>query len=153
MEQDTVGRVVVERDVKIAASPDAVWALVGRFGDMSWHPAIHATDSPDGEAPGAVRVLTLGGAGGPTVREELTERDDGRRRYAYRILEVDPSTLPVANYRSEIAVVAEPVGGCSVLRWKSRFDPAPGATEATAAEVMAGVYAAGLDAAKSALEA
>lgn len=151
MGQETTGRVAVERDIEIAAAPDAVWALVGRFGDMAWHPAIHATEA-DGETVGAVRLLTLGAADGPTIREELTERADAARRYAYRILDVDPSVLPVVNYRSELAVVAEPAGGCSILRWKSRFDPAGGATEAAAAETMAGVYAAGLEAAKKALD-
>lgn len=146
------GRVTVERDIEIHAAPDAVWALVGRFDDMSWHPSVHATEAPEEAGPGTERLLTLGEAGGPTIREALVERSDAARRYAYRILEVDPAVLPLANYRSEIAVVAEPAGGGCLLRWKCRFDPAAGSTEAQAAAVIGGVYAAGLAAAKRALE-
>ena len=144
------GRVAVERSIEIAATPAAVWAKVGRFGDMSWHPAIHATDDPEGERIGAVRVLTVGAAGGPTVREELVEYSDAEMRYAYRILEVDPAVLPVVNYRSELAVEAD--GDGTRLRWGSRFDPPEGVAEAAAAEAMAGVYTSGLDAVKRALE-
>ena len=39
-----------------------------------------------------------------------------------------------------------------MLSWRSSFDPPPGVADATATEAMAGVYVAGLDAAKRALE-
>ena len=117
------GNVAVEQSVDIAASPAAVWDMIGSFGDMSWHPAIHATENPGGNAVGAVRVLTLGQAGGPTITEALTAHSDEDRRYAYRILKVDPAVLPVVNYASEIAV-----------------------------EAMAGVYTSGIEAVRKALE-
>ena len=60
---ENVGRVVIDRFIEIDAPPETVWNRVGKFGDMSWHPVIHATDNPQGEVVGAVRVLTLGGAG------------------------------------------------------------------------------------------
>ena len=145
------GRLSVERSIEIAAPPATVWARVGRFGDMAWHPAIHSTENPGGEMVGAVRVLTLGDAHGPTVTEELVARSDEARRYAYRILAVDPSVLPVVNYASEVAV-SPATGEGSVLSWRSSFDPPPGVADATATEAMAGVYVAGLDAAKRALE-
>ena len=110
------GRLSVERSVEIAAPPATVWARVGRFGDMAWHPAIHSTENPGGEMVGAVRVLTLGDAHGPTVTEELVARSDEARRYAYRILAVDPSVLPVVNYTSEVAV-SPGTGEGSVLSW------------------------------------
>jgi hypothetical protein len=145
------GRLSLERSSEIAAAPAAVWARVGRFGDMAWHPAIHATENPGGDNVGAVRVLTLGKAGGPTVTEELVEHSDEARRYAYRILAVDPAVLPVVNYVSEVAVI--PVDGDgSLLRWRSSFDPAPGVADAAAVDAMAGVYTAGLEAAKRAIE-
>jgi hypothetical protein len=144
------GKVAVERSIEIAASPDAVWEKIGRFGDMSWHPAIFATENPGGNAVGAVRVLTLGDKGGPTVTEELAAHSDSDRGYAYRILEVDPAVLPVTNYLSEIRV--EAAGDGSRLTWGSRFDPPPGVTAEAASETMAGVYTGGFEAVRKALE-
>ena len=138
------GNVKVERSAEFAAPADAVWERIGRFGDMSWHPAIHATENPGGNAVGAVRVLTLGQSGGPTITEELAAHSDQERRYAYRIVQVDPAVLPVVNYASEIAVEATE-GGSRVV-WNGHFDPADGATETAASDAIAGVYAGGLDA-------
>lgn len=144
-------RIAVERSVDIAAAPAAVWERIGRFGDMSWHPAIFATENPGGDVPGAVRVLTLGGAGGPTVTEELTAHSDAEMRYGYRILEVDPAVLPVSNYESTVSVSGRPEGGARVT-WGARFDAAAGVADEAASETMAGVYSGGLDALKAALD-
>ena len=142
------GKLAVERSAEIAAAPEAVWEKIGRFGDMSWHPAIHATENPGGNAVGAVRVLTLGGAGGPTITEELAAHSDTERRYAYRILKVDPAVLPVVDYASEIAV--EAAGEGSVVRWSGRFDAPAGVADAAAQEAIGGVYSGGLEAVKAA---
>lgn len=143
------GKLAVERSAEIAASPDRVWERVGRYGDMSWHPAMVATENPGGNAVGAVRVLTLGAPGGPTVTEELAAHSDGERRYAYRILAVDPAVLPVVNYSSTIAVEPAGEGGARVV-WTGRFDAAPGAADEAAKEAVAGVYDSGLDALRGA---
>lgn len=143
------GKVTVERSVEVAAPPDAVWQRIGRFGDMSWHPAIFATENPGGNAVGAVRVLTLGQSGGPTITEELAAHSDDDRRYAYRIVAVEPAVLPVIDYTSEIAV--EPAGEGSRVTWSGRFDPPQGVSEAAASEAIAGVYTGGLEAVKAAL--
>lgn len=143
------GKVAVERSVELAAAPDAVWERIGRFGDMSWHPAIFATENPGGNAVGAVRVLTLGERGGPTVTEELTAHSDDDRRYGYRIVAVDTAVLPVTNYASEIVV--EAAGEGSRVKWGGRFDPPAGVTEAAASEAIAGVYTGGLDAMRKTL--
>lgn len=140
--------VAVERSVELAAEAAAVWAKVGHFGDMSWHPAIFSTENPGGHQVGAVRVLTIGESGGPTVTEELTEHSDRGMRYGYRILQVDPTVLPVVGYTAEITVEPGP-GGC-VLRWGGRFDPPAGVSAADAEAAMAGVYQGGLDAVKKA---
>ena len=143
------GKLAVERSMDLAASPDAVWDKIGRFGDMSWHPAIFATENPGGNAVGAVRVLTLGDRSGPTITEECTAHSDSDRRYGYRIVAVDPKVLPVANYAAEIVV--EAAGEGSRVTWSGRFDPAAGVAEAAASEAIAGVYAGGLDAVRKAL--
>jgi hypothetical protein len=136
--------------VAIAAEASAVWEKIGDFGDMSWHPAIFSTKNPGGNQAGAVRVLTLGGSGGPTVTEELTEHSDRGMRFGYRILEVDPKVLPVVGYAAEVVVEPGP-GGC-VMRWVGRFDPPPGVSAAEAETAMAGVYQGGLDAVKKAFD-
>jgi hypothetical protein len=143
-------RLKAHETVEIAAPPAAVWAVLGRFGDMSWHPAIVSTDDPDGEAIGAVRVLTLGKAGGPTITEALHARDEEGMRYSYRITEVDPAVLPVVNYASELAVL--PAEGGSRVEWRGVFDPPAGVTDLASVEAITGVYRGGLDAAKRALE-
>jgi hypothetical protein len=144
-------RLKARETVEIAAAPAAVWAVLGRFGDMSWHPAVFATDDPDGEAIGAVRVLTLGKAGGPTITEALHSRDEAGMRYSYRITEVDPAVLPVVNYAAEIAVL--PAEGGSRVEWRGVFDAPAGVTDLASVEAITGVYRGGLDAAKRALEA
>jgi hypothetical protein len=107
-------RLQVHETVEIAAPPPAVWAHVGRFADIGWHPGVFSTEAPGGEGIGAVRVITLGAAGGPTITEELHARDEAAMRYSYRILAVDPAVLPVTNYASEIAVGPGPADGARV---------------------------------------
>ena len=39
-------KVTVEAEV--AANPEEVWAVVGDFQDMSWHPAVFSTEGENG---------------------------------------------------------------------------------------------------------
>ena len=55
----------------VAAPPAEVWAAIGNFQDMSWHPAVHSSTGQGGNAIDATRVLTLGQDGGPTIAEYL----------------------------------------------------------------------------------
>ena len=78
----------------------------------------------------------------------LAAHSDTERRYAYRILKVDPAVLPVIDYASEIAV--EAAGEGSVVRWSGRFDAPAGVADAAAQEAIGGVYSGGLEAVKAA---
>ena len=40
-------KVTITQDV--AAPPAEVWAYIGDFQDMSWHPAVHKTDGSNGD--------------------------------------------------------------------------------------------------------
>uniref|UniRef100_UPI0035B45E6E SRPBCC family protein n=1 Tax=Methyloversatilis sp. TaxID=2569862 RepID=UPI0035B45E6E len=49
--------------ITIKASPDAVWARVGDFSKLDWHPAVDSTTATNGSAPGSVRTIVLKGGG------------------------------------------------------------------------------------------
>jgi len=146
---------VVEK-VEISTSPDKVWAVIGNFQDMSWHPAVEKTEGTGGNAVGATRKLTLKGGG--VIEETLNKYNKDGRSYAYEITKVDPKVLPVNNYSSSITV--EDAGGKSVVEWKGAFyrgfmnnDPPPELSDEAAVKAVTGVYKAGLEALKAKLGA
>ncbi|SPH24906.1 hypothetical protein DEA8626_03940 [Defluviimonas aquaemixtae] len=136
----------------IAAAPADVWAVIGDFQDMSWHPAVVATEGEGGSEPGATRVLTVGQVGGPTISETLEDYDAGAMTYAYTITETPPEVLPVSDYSSRITVMAADGGG-STVEWSGTFkrydtsaEPAEGQTDDAATAAATAVYQAGLEA-------
>lgn len=148
----------VTETVEIAAPPAQVWARVGQFHDMSWHPAVAATAGDGGNAIDSVRVLSLGAADGPTITEQLYKYDDAKRTYSYRITEVDVAVLPVTNYSSHLTVKDGANGG-SLVEWRGAFyrgypnnDPPPELNDEAAVAAVTGVYRAGLDALKAEME-
>jgi hypothetical protein len=144
--------------VEIAAPPDKVWARIGNFDDMSWHPAVAKTDSTPGNAIDTTRVLHLGAPDGPTITEQLFKYDGAKRTYSYRITEVDVKVLPVTNYSSHLTVKDGADGG-SIVEWWGGFyrgdplnDPPPELNDEAAVKAVTGVYRGGLDALKAELE-
>lgn len=149
----------VTETVEVAAPPEEVWARIGRFGDMSWHPVVFSTDAPQGDEIGSIRVLTLGAADGPTITEELYKHDPAKMTYSYRINAVDVAVLPVTNYSSHLTVKPGAAGG-SLVEWRGAFyrgfpnnDPPPELNDEAAVKGVTDVYRAGLDALKQELEA
>lgn len=117
------------RSRAFAATADEVWAAIGEFHALAdWHPAVEKQT-----AEGDVRRLDL--AGGGVIVERLLGQDGAS--YAYEIVE---SPLPVASYRSVLAV-APAATGCVVV-WSSTYEP----TADAAGEVIAGIYEAGFGA-------
>lgn len=146
---------VVEK-AEIGVAPDKVWAVIGNFQDMSWHPAVEKTEGSGGNDVGATRTLTLKGGG--VIEEKLNKYNKENHSYAYEITKVDVKVLPVANYSSTLAV--EDAGGKSVVEWKGAFyrgfmnnDPPPELSDEAAKKAVTGVYKAGLDALKAKLGA
>lgn len=147
----------VTETVIINAAPEKVWAAVGNFQDMSWHPAVAALEGQGGNAPdSATRRLTLQGGG--VLEENLTKYNAEERLYAYRIEKVDVKVLPVSNYTSQITVTAAE-GGKTQVEWRGAFyrgypnnDPPPELSDEAAVQAVSGVYRAGLDALKKKLE-
>lgn len=138
-------QVVMTRE--IAAPPDKVWALIANFQDMSWHPAVTATEGEGGNKPGATRTLTLGNGG--KIHEKLEKYDPDKNSLFYRIEQVDVKVLPVTNYSSWLSVKA--ADGGSLVTWKGAFyrgypnnDPPPELNDQAAIDAVSGVYGAGL---------
>lgn len=145
----------LELEQTLNATPDEVWAVIGKFDDMSWHPAIAKTEltSADAVTPdGSTRVLHLkADAGDPTISEQLTKWQPEKRCYAYMITAVDVAVLPVTNYASTLCVKDE--GGKAQVVWKGGFyrgypnnNPPAGQTDDDAIKAVTGIYQAGLDA-------
>lgn len=138
-------KVVMSQEV--AAPVGRVWALIQDFQDMSWHPAVVASEGQGGNTPGATRTLTLGNGG--KIFEKLEKYDADKRSLFYRIAEVDVNVLPVTNYSSWLSV--KPSGSGSEIIWKGAFyrgypnnDPPPELNDEAAVKAVTGVYEAGL---------
>ncbi|QHQ36494.1 SRPBCC family protein [Algicella marina] len=138
--------------VELPAAPEDVWAVIGDFQDMSWHPAVFSTTGEGGNEIDATRLLTLSEEGGPTIDEVLYKYDAEKMTYSYRINEVDVAVLPVTNYSSHLTV--KPVdGGGSLVEWRGAFyrgypnnDPPEELNDEAAIAGVSAVYQAGLDA-------
>lgn len=146
----------VAETVEINAPADKVWATIGNFQDMGWHPAIAKTEGSGGNGKDAKRVLTLKSGG--TISETLTKYDADGRSLGYEITAVDVKVLPVNNYSATLSVEAK--GSASVVEWRSAFyrgylnnDPPPELSDEAAVKAIKGVFRSGLDALKAKLEA
>jgi len=133
------GALSVTETTTLAAPPAKVWALIGNFGSLDWHPAVEKTEMAKGEAghAGAVRHITLNG-GGLIVEEQVSQ---GEHALSYKILE---SPLPVTGYASELKVEAD--GDNTKVTWSSTFDAKEGASDADATGAITGVYTGGFEA-------
>lgn len=137
---------------EVAAAPAEVWAVIGNFQDMSWHPAVFSTAGDGGNELEATRLLTLGAEDGPTIAEVLYKFSDEQMSYSYRITEVLVEVLPVTNYSSHLTVKPTDAGG-SLIEWRGAFyrgypnnDPPENLNDEAAVAAVTGVYQAGLDA-------
>ena len=139
----------VTEKADIAASPEAVWAATKDFGNLQgWHPAFVGSTNTNGNHPGSIRVLDLGG---PTITEELVRFNDENKNFTYKITEVDPAVLPIEGYISWFAVRDNGNGGSSII-WMGKFNTINGAPAADVEKGVSGVYRAGLDNLKVMLE-
>ena len=142
--------------VEINAPADKVWAVIGNFQDMSWHPAVAKLEGKGGNDANATRTLTL--TSGGTIEEKLIQNDPAKKLYKYEITKVDPKVLLVNNYSSTLSVKGE--GDKSTVEWKGAFyrgfmnnDPPPELSDEAAVKAVKGVYRGGLDALKQKVEA
>ena len=150
-------RLKTEQSVVLNATPDEVWQVIGKFDDMSWHPAVARTEMTPEGAPADVpeestRVLHLkADSGDPTITERLMSIDPDKRQYKYMITDVAVEVLPVTNYSSTLQVRDK--DGRAEVTWKAGFyrgypnnDPPANLNDDAAMAAVNGVYQAGLDA-------
>jgi hypothetical protein len=146
----------VTETVEINAPADKVWARIGNFQDMSWHPAVEKTEGKGGNDAGAVRTVILKGGG--AIEEALEKLDPAEKTIFYRIANVDVKVLPVTNYSSWLSVKPGE-GGKTTVEWKGAFyrgypnnDPPAELSDEAAKTAVTKVYRSGLDALKTAVE-
>lgn len=150
-------RLKTEHSVVLNATPDEVWAAIGKFDDMSWHPAVESTAMVPEGAPTDVpdestRILHLKAESGePTITEQLMGVNPDKRQYKYMITEVDTAVLPITNYSSTLQVNDK--DGKAEVVWKAGFyrgfpnnDPPAELNDDAATAAVDGMYTAGLDA-------
>ncbi|MBK9077859.1 MAG: SRPBCC family protein [Hyphomicrobium sp.] len=141
--------------IEINAPLDKVWAVVGNFQDMSWHPAIKKTEGSGGNDVNATRKLTLQSGG--IIDETLLKYNAETKSLSYEITKVDVKDFPVANYSSTISAHEE--GGKTIVEWKGAFyrgyvnnDPPPELNDEAAIKAVNNLHDTGLAALKAKLE-
>lgn len=137
------GALGVEETLTLAVPPAQVWALIGDFGALGWHPVVAATRITQGRPTqrGAVRDITT--QDGAHIVEALEAFDAAGHAMTYRFVQ---APLPVQNYVSTLKVVADGAG--SRVVWSSRFDRDPAAADIDdekARGIIRGIYQAGFD--------
>jgi hypothetical protein len=145
----------VVESVEIDAPADKVWAVVGNFQDLGWHPAFSKTEGTGGNEPGATRKLTT--ASGGSIDEKLTKYDAAGRTLSTEMPKVDTSVLPVENYSATFTV--KDAGGKSTVEWKTAFyrgyannDPPPELSDEAAVTAITNLVKTGLEALKKKIE-
>ncbi len=145
-----------EATVEINAPADKVWAVVGDFGNMDWHPSVVETRIEGAGTDDAVRTLVL--ESGDTIVEEIRRHDDERMTYAYRATEFEWDVLPVSNYTGNITVTENDDGTSTVL-WRAAFtraeqqnDPPEHLNEDAAHAAINALYEEGLAGLKEQIE-
>lgn len=146
------------QSIRIKASPDEVWALVGDFGGISkWFPPAESSRLVlrSRNEEGAIRELVR--RNGTKVTERLTEYDPYNMRLTYTYAD---GAVAASDYFSTVQVTDAGNGETEVV-WSGRFtrvaywqDPPPAGQDDDALRTFfSNVYKAGLGALKSAVEA
>ncbi|HEV3427705.1 MAG TPA: SRPBCC family protein [Paraburkholderia sp.] len=124
--------------IRIAATPDAVWQLIGGFNSLpDWLPYIPTSELSEGG-----RVRRLATPGGDVIVERLEAFDHRQRSYSYSILQ---APFPVTGYRSTLSVTAIEDGQAAQVDWSGEFTP-DGVSDEEATHLFEGIYRDGLKA-------
>jgi hypothetical protein len=101
----------VAGSVGLAATPEAVWSLIGQF-NLEWHPAVARTRLT-GAGIGQLRRIET--RDGREIIERLEEVDNARRSYRYSLV----AGVPACHYTGTIEVT--PKGSGCVAKWRVEF--------------------------------
>ena len=141
-----------EETVTIAASADAVWAVLKDFASLaSWHPLVAACSGKGDE-----RNVTLKSGG--VLVDSLDEVKAGERSYSYRLLRENIEAFPVSFYTA--TVVVKPTGAdTSEVTWSAHFyrgdttnEPPDSLNDAAAVAAMKNFFSTGLKGLKEEVE-
>ncbi len=133
----------VYRKSVIDAPISRVWEMVRDFNSLPlWLPGVTESRIEDGKSsdePGCVRNFQL--ASGDTLREQLLELDDEKRRCVYTILE---SPMALDDYVSEITLSEDAGGSRTLMEWSAGFRCAPDDEEGLVTVIGDNVFLAGM---------
>ncbi|MEI6302928.1 MAG: SRPBCC family protein [Betaproteobacteria bacterium] len=104
----------VIQSIDLAASADKVWALIGSFGSLTWHPLVGKVNLT-GTGPGQLRAVQT--IDGKQMIERLTATNPPTRAYTYTVV----SGLPVADYTGTLGV--RPKGAGCTVEWRAQYLP------------------------------
>ena len=124
---------------QIEASADAVWALLGNFGDMSWVPGADNVELI-GEGVGMTRRINIPGLDSP-IDEILSAKDDAAMTFSYTIPK--NAVIPFDDYTASVSVTSEGAG--TRVDWACSFDEGEMPAE-DAKNMISGSYSNMLDA-------
>lgn len=142
--------------IEINAPADKVWAVIGNYQDMTWHPAIAKTEATGGnEVDVAKRKLTFKNGG--IFTDTLTKYEEKERSIAFLTNDEDLKTLPIEGYSTTLTVTE--AGGKSTVEWKGAFyrgymnnDPPPELSDNAAVKAISAFQKEGLEALKAKVE-
>ncbi|GLI05439.1 MxaD family protein [Paenibacillus tyrfis] len=124
--------------IKISASPEQVWQLIGGFDSLpDWLPYIPSSKVSEGG-----RVRHLANPDGDAIVERLEVFNDKERYYTYSIMK---APFPVTDYLSTIHVKEDTDGKSSLVEWSGSFTPV-GVSDKEAMDLFHGIYKDGLEA-------
>jgi hypothetical protein len=104
----------VSQSRAIAASPAAVWAVIGGFCDLPrWHGRVRSC-APSRDNGLTMRVLDVAGVG--SLAELQLDRDEAAMSYSYAL---EQGPWPVRQYRGELTV--SPRGEGALVTWRATF--------------------------------
>jgi hypothetical protein len=116
--------VVCQGAVRIAASADQVWELVGNVADVTIAKSFIERIEIRGRGVGAVRDLHLGG--GNVISERIEEYSDADRYYVYRVVDQGPTSF--AHHLAMTRVVPAGPDQC-IVSWITMAQPLNGCDE------------------------
>ncbi len=135
----------------IGASAESVWSRIRDFNGLpQWHPAIAGSrieNNQPSDRVGCIRHFHTRDGG--MIREKLMALSDYEYSCTYEILE---SPMGVEHYVATLKLTPITDGGRCFAEWSAEFECAPGREAELTQTIGQGVFQAGFDALKRALQ-
>lgn len=124
----------IHETITIDAGPDRVWTVAGDPATIErWVPAL-TSSGLDGDERSCTTV------DGASLLEHIVEHNDSERYYVYEITE---SPMPLASYRSVLAVQGH--GDRSHVSWRASFEALDPAASTELEQGFSRIYREGLE--------